>query len=215
MKDLWKFVCVAGLCVIVVFGLLGVRGERLKRARTVALLDRAVGLFLGLPVGGVVVSASIGVKAATDIATAIGTVVAAGAAVATAAIALIAASDWLKGLENQRIDEAISAVRELQSAIDAVIWCVQNHSTPDEMWSAHRDAYRISWRRFNQAYGVATRYHPSLPSGAESDFVRELERLPELYRNPNAVALDQLKVRVHALARKVEDALRTAAPLVA
>jgi hypothetical protein len=53
MLDIWKYVCVAGLCVIAVFGLLGVRGERLKRARTVALLDRAVGLLLGLPLGGV------------------------------------------------------------------------------------------------------------------------------------------------------------------
>jgi hypothetical protein len=53
MSDLWKFVCLVGLCVIVAAGLLGVRGERLKRAGMVALLDRAVGLLLGLPLGGV------------------------------------------------------------------------------------------------------------------------------------------------------------------
>ncbi len=53
MSDLSKFACVTGLCIIVVFGLLGIRGERLKRARTVALLDRAVGLLLGMPLVGV------------------------------------------------------------------------------------------------------------------------------------------------------------------
>jgi hypothetical protein len=52
MSDLWKFVSAAGLCVVIVIGLQGVRPERLKRAARTWALDVAVGLLLGVPLGG-------------------------------------------------------------------------------------------------------------------------------------------------------------------
>lgn len=57
----------------------------------------------------------------TDIETSGAAVVAALAAVYTAYLAKQASADWRKGLEHQRIDEAISALHELRNRINRVV----------------------------------------------------------------------------------------------
>lgn len=57
----------------------------------------------------------------TDWITAVGTIVAAVAAIATAIFALTAASTWKNALQNQRDDECVAAAINLQSAIHRCI----------------------------------------------------------------------------------------------
>jgi hypothetical protein len=90
----------------------------------------------------------------------------AAAAVCTALIAWRASSNWRKGLENERIDNALSALHDLDARIDRV---VALRVDKEHVWNAYHEAW-ASRSRFNQAYVVAQRYHRPLPaaSGARS-----------------------------------------------
>lgn len=116
----------------------------------------------------------------TDVATAISGIVsavvaavAAGAAVYAAKLAKEASDSWRRGLEYQRIDEAISAVHEVHSRINGVLATME--ASGQDVWDAYDDAWD-GWSRFDQAYAVVRRYHGSLSDRAD-------ERLPSFWPN--------------------------------
>jgi hypothetical protein len=151
----------------------------------------------------------------TDVATALGAIVAAVAAVYTAYLAKQASDTWRKGLEYQRIDEAISAVHEVRSKIDRVTSLMEARA---DIWKAYDDAW-ISWIHFDQAYAVARRYHSSLLNPVHnqlSDFLFELEDHCRNGYDPahggimadHRDALYALKGKVGKLAENTETTLR-------
>jgi hypothetical protein len=151
----------------------------------------------------------------SDFVTAAGTVVAAGAAVYAAYLAKQASDTWLKGLEYQRIDEAIRAVLELRSKIDRVVSL--READPKNVWDAYTDAW-TSWRRFEQAYAVARRYRQSLSNNPiQNTFAQYLTDLRDLCRKSyDKAAFDTLKYKVGQLAKNTADALSgTTAPAAA
>jgi hypothetical protein len=111
----------------------------------------------------------------TDIATAVGTIVAAVATCATAAIAAYAAVTWKDTLKNQRADECISAAR-----VGALGRCLsikeQRNLDMPPVWRAH-DELRASWRRFDQAFYATRRYQPNLNKDVSFLVARQLDIL--------------------------------------
>jgi hypothetical protein len=72
----------------------------------------------------------------TEIVTAVGTSIAAIAAVAAACIAKAAAETWRDTLTNQTVDGSISAVRELRSAFDRVVVLTRDKTPAKVVWEA-------------------------------------------------------------------------------
>jgi hypothetical protein len=151
----------------------------------------------------------------TDGVTAIGAIVAAGAAVYTAYLAKQASDTWRKGLEYQRIDEAISAVHEVRSKFDRVISLMEARA---DIWKAYDDTW-VSWTHFDQAYAVAPRYYSSLLNPIHntlSDFLFELEDHCRSDYDPahggispdHRDALYELKEKMGNLAERAETTLR-------
>ena len=100
--------------------------------------------------------------------------IAAAAAVCTALIAWRASSNWRKGLENERIDNALSALHDLDARIDRV---VALRGDKEHVWQAYHELWD-SRSRFNQAYVVAQRYHRHLRLfNAPKNFVTCLHEL--------------------------------------
>lgn len=94
---------------------------------------------------------------------AVGTVVAAVMSVATAIIALIAASTWWRGLKAQRIDDCVAAFHDCAAAIGRSISRRANVDHPN--WDDVADAWS-AWSRARTAYAVvSTRYFPNADKG--------------------------------------------------
>lgn len=164
----------------------------------------------------------------TDFVTAAGTSVAALAAVATAGaaiwaacIAKAAAETWRDTLKNQAVDESISAVRELRSAFDRVVALTRDKTRSTRVWEAYDDTWKSSWRRFDQAYAVARRYHPELRNAVEDQFAHCLKKLSALccigldpaHDSVDAgLILNGLEGEFHQLTQTVENSLREIGP---
>ena len=154
----------------------------------------------------------------TDVVTAIAAVAAAGAAISAACIAKAAAETWRDTLKNQAVDESISAVRELRSAFDRVVALTRDKKTRSRrVWEAYDDTWKSSWRRFDQAYAVARRYHPELRDAVEDQFAHCLKKLSALCRiglDPAHDSVDAgqilngLEGEFHQLTQTVENSLR-------
>jgi|SRR6516164_5177138 hypothetical protein len=136
----------------------------------------------------------------TDFVTAGGTAVA-------ALMAVIAAATWRKGLENKRVDDAISAVHELQARINRVVAIAGDKR---HVWGAYTDAWN-SWSLFNAAYVVAQRYHHCLSKSASNDFVNylnELKGVVESIPEGEDADSDKFKSGTDDFKRKVDDLVK-------
>ena len=112
----------------------------------------------------------------TDWITAVGTIVAAVAAIATAVVAWIAARTWKAALRNQRDDECVAAAINLQSAIHRCISAIRR-KRENEIWPAYDDAWNYQ-SRFRSAYEVARRYHShQLPANMPDDIDKLFDQL--------------------------------------
>jgi hypothetical protein len=152
------------------------------------------------------------VTAYSGIASAFFTAIAAGAAV-------YAATTWLKGLKNERIDNALSAVHDLDARIDRVVAIRRANNHPEQLkllWKSYNEAWD-SRSRFNQAYVVAQRYHDGLRQfNAPNEFTELLNELRTIAERGNQVSdkdADEFKGRVDATVRATADRLRDAAPV--
>lgn len=96
-------------------------------------------------------------ESVADWITAGGTVIAAGAAVATAIFAWRAATTWKDALQNQRDDECVAAASELRSSIERCMSAVRG-KRGREIWPAWTAAWDQQ-TRFRSRYQVARRYH--------------------------------------------------------
>jgi hypothetical protein len=106
--------------------------------------------------------------------------IAAAAAVCTALIAWRASSNWRKGLENERIDNALSALHDFDARIDRV---VALRGDKEHVWNAYHELWD-SRSRFNQAYVVAQRYHRRLRLfNAPKNFVTCLHELRDIVKD--------------------------------
>jgi hypothetical protein len=116
----------------------------------------------------------------TDVVTAGGAVVAAGAAVYTAYLAKQAADTWLRSLQYQRIDEAMTAVLALRSKAYRFLELMEVRAAKKDVSDAYTDAWS-SCNRFEQAYQVARRYSQSqsLPGDRPKEFDELLAQLRE------------------------------------
>jgi hypothetical protein len=92
--------------------------------------------------------------------TAIAGVVGSVAPLATILIAYRALGSWKRTLQNQRVDECISATFSFKGSVDRYIAVKRRarggaiHEVFDQLWASFRD--------FGRAYTVACRYHPEL-----------------------------------------------------
>jgi hypothetical protein len=119
----------------------------------------------------------------TDILTAGGAVVAAGAAVYTAYLAKQASDTWLRSLEYQRIDEAIIAVLELRSKAYRILDLMKIKAAPTDVSDAYTDAWS-SCNRFEQTYQVARRYSQSQSQLLSDDRPKAFNELLTQLREP-------------------------------
>jgi hypothetical protein len=148
------------------------------------------------------------VTAISGIASALFTAVAGGAAV-------YAATTWLKGLKNERIDNALSAVHDLDR-IDRVV-AIRGGESPEQrklLWKSYNEAWD-SRSRFNQAYVVAQRYDEGLqqfnaPNEA-TERMKELQIIAERGNQYSKEDADKFQGEVDDLVRRTADALRAAA----
>ena len=118
----------------------------------------------------------------TDWFTAVGTVVAALAAVVAAwmakraaDIAQGAANTWRDTLQNQRTDECIAAASDLQASINRCISAAQGRRR-NEIWPTYSDAWEHQ-TKFRGTYLVARRYRQSLNSDVPVQIDALLNRL--------------------------------------
>jgi hypothetical protein len=115
----------------------------------------------------------------TETATAWATIVAAGGTCATALIALYAALTWKYTLKNQRADECVSAARGVVGAVGRCLRTKtkENLTNMAPVWHAYDEVWE-SWRRFDQAYSAARRYHPEkLSNNIAGEIARQLDNL--------------------------------------
>jgi hypothetical protein len=120
----------------------------------------------------------------TDWISAIGTGIAAAAALAAAAIAYTAANTWLKGLRNQRNDECIAAVLHLQARVYACKAAIENRKRLDlsQQWAEWVEksiwtTYTAAWdgqSQFRAAFFIARRYDSGKFSG---ELVNEVDKI--------------------------------------
>lgn len=117
----------------------------------------------------------------TDMTTAIGTGVIAFGTVALAVAAFAALTGWKSALKSQRADECVSAARELVGSLNSClrIKTEANLTHMDRILAAYERLWG-SWRRFDQAYSPARRYHPHLPKNIPADAARQLNNLRDL-----------------------------------
>jgi hypothetical protein len=155
----------------------------------------------------------------TDIVTAAAAIVTACAAAYAAWLAKSASDTWRRTLENQSVDECVSAVHELQSAINRVIALMEAGSPRDSVVDAYTEAWKLSWRRFDQAYAIAKRYHPGLPDDSRQRFEGLLSVLHDQYLatySGGIISIPQgfggLKDNTAQLAQTVEAELLKAPP---
>jgi hypothetical protein len=92
--------------------------------------------------------------------------IAAAAAVCTALIAWRASSNWRKGLENERIDNALSALHDLDARIDRV---VALRGDKEHVWNALAEPDKTP-RRFAQKVRCAIYTRKSTDEGLEQAF---------------------------------------------
>jgi hypothetical protein len=99
----------------------------------------------------------------TEVWTAYGTVATAFVSFGLGVIGVFGLRQWKVTLRSQRVDECVSAARDLEGAIGRVISL--KCGTPNGQYSPDRaawDAYTPmwdSWRRFNQAFTIMYRYN--------------------------------------------------------
>jgi hypothetical protein len=156
----------------------------------------------------------------TDIVTAAGTLVVAVAAVWAALIAKAAATTWRDTLKNQSIDQCVSAIREIRSAADAVASLLKNRISRAAVDDAYTDAWRLSWRRFDQAYGVAARYYRKrLTAGVPNSIGNSLTELKTTFAKYDAsnqaydrAGLDRVMADLHKQITDVEKILQAIEP---
>jgi hypothetical protein len=152
----------------------------------------------------------------TDVATALGAIVAAGSAVYAAYLAKQASDTWLRSLQYQRIDEAIIAMLELRSKAYRILALMQTKAAPTDVSDAYTDAWS-SCNRFEQTYQVARRYSQSqlLSDDLPKAFDGLLERLREPCDkyDPTREVSDNVRElidgKINKLAEDTKNALRS------
>ena len=110
-------------------------------------------------------------------------------------------------------------MREIRSAADAVATLLKDRAPREDVRQAFTDAGRSSWRRFDQAYAVAMRYHVELPRTPPDEFAHLLNQLRELFAHDDRQhgflrqpELDLLMENLRTYATVVETSLRSILP---
>lgn len=144
------------------------------------------------------------------------------APIATVSVAAWAATTWRKSLMNQRADDCISAAHEMEAAIDrclSLFWeqrgLIPTYDRSQELARRYDEVWKVSWRRFDQAYAVARRYHPTLPREVPRKIeaiMGELGKYVELHSHGSMVSERpppaSIAPRVDALLKLIEDTLQ-------
>jgi hypothetical protein len=145
----------------------------------------------------------------TDITTAVGTGVIALGTIALAGAAIAALTGWKSALKSQRADECVSAARDLIGSLNSClrIKAEENLTHMDRVWGAY-DRLWVSWRRFDQAFSPARRYHPTLATSIPRDIAHQLNNLRDLlpanWGSTDSVAAEGGKL----IRQKVEEFLK-------
>ena len=108
----------------------------------------------------------------TDWVTAIGAIIAAGAAIVTAYIAWKASMAWKESLQNQRFDECVAAAVALRGSVNRCISSVKGNRQ-SEIWPNYSAAWD-NQTKFRSAFQVARRYRPQGLAGDVPERIDEI-----------------------------------------
>ena len=103
-------------------------------------------------------------------------------AVIAAGAAVYAATTWKTTLQNQRVDECLSAALDLQSIFGKLISVKQSFRAPradDNAWRVNELLWD-SWRQFNRCFVVARRYRANLREEIPKEIREQILVLEEL-----------------------------------
>jgi len=123
----------------------------------------------------------------------------------TAMIAFYAARSWRQTLKNDRIDEGISAARDLRGAVNRCRSLITVH-VRDQIWPAYRQTWE-SWRRLDKALAVLRRYDTKLDVHMSDKISQVLFRLEQMCREAVTEELEAIGSDISFMTNEIENTL--------
>ena len=121
--------------------------------------------------------------------TAIGVLVAASAVF----VAVLALSNWLNTLENQRADECLAAVYAVVALANRCLSLKEKIIASERIWQFYTEAWN-GHSRFASAWEILRRYHPQLDAGMPDRICSLLMETEAIVARPGPITESEKKI---------------------